>query len=73
MESEMETRSFPQDVDALTAAVVRILTEMGDGMSISLAAKAQARISLEPFADDFLRDLIMPIEDAQRILAEQDE
>ncbi len=72
-EYEMETRSFPQDVDALKHAMARILTEIADGTSISLAAQAQARISFEPFADEYLRDLIMPIEDAHRILAESSE
>jgi hypothetical protein len=69
--------AWDENVEALAAAMLRVLDDMGGGpfsssssTSVCLATKAQARIAYEPFAGTDERAIIMPIEEARRILAE---
>lgn len=62
-----------QEVNDLAEAMWQLLDDMGrNGKSVCLAAKAQARIAYEPFADwtDWDQDMIdtwMSLEDARAI------
>jgi hypothetical protein len=67
----MKADYWPEEIKALVAAMAQILDDMREnGMSCCLATKAQARVAYEPFANPEEKDLIMPIEDARRILEE---
>ena len=58
-------------VAALADAMWQLLDDMGDGTSVCLAAKAEARVAYEPFRDPF--DSLpgwMPLEEARRFLAD---
>lgn len=65
-----------QQVDELAEAMWQILDDMGKhGKSVCLAAKAQARIAYEPFADwtDWDQEMIetwMSLADAKKIVDE---
>lgn len=62
---------WSEDVKALAAAMSQLLDDMGkDGHCVCGAAKAQARIAYEPFADPDEKAFIMPIAEARRILKE---
>lgn len=62
-----------QEVNDLAEAMWQLLDDMGrNGKSVCLAAKAQARIAYDPFADwtDWDQDMIdtwMSLEDARAI------
>lgn len=59
---------------ALVEAMDQLLDDMGPGcQSVSLAAKAQARVAFEPFRDKAEpADWLMSMENAERILRECD-
>jgi hypothetical protein len=61
---------WSEDVEALAAAISRMLEDMREDGMIRPTTWAQARIAYEPFADPNEKGLIMPIEEARRILAE---
>jgi hypothetical protein len=60
-----------QEVLELADAMWQLLDDMGkDGLSVCLAAKAQARIAYEPFVTPFERvayEDMMPLEEALEI------
>ena len=41
----------PEQIEALAEAMWQILDDMGKGISVCRAAKAQARVAYEPFRD----------------------
>ena len=63
-----------EEINDLAEAMWQLLDDMGrNGKSVCLAAKAQARIAYEPFADwtDWNQDMIdtwMSLEDAKAIV-----
>lgn len=63
-----------EDVEALVAAMDQLLDDMGmAGQSVCLAAKAQARVALQPFLEkNDTAEWLMPLDMAQRILEECD-
>ena len=65
---EMETSSFPEDVDALKAAMAAVLGDLSAGLSVTPLTKAQARIAYEAFADDNERAVMMPLEEARKVM-----
>jgi len=68
-----------KEIEVLADAMWQLLDDMGaNGKSVCLAAKAQARIAYEPFADwtDWDQEMIdtwMPLEEAKRIIAAMEE
>jgi hypothetical protein len=62
---------WPEEIQALAAAMSQLLDDMGkEGVSVCIAAKAQARIAYEPFAESDEKESIMQIEVAQKLLQE---
>ncbi len=67
----MKTNSRFEDIDALVSAMGQLLDDMSkDGLSVCRAAKAQARIAYEVFAEDEEKEHLMPLDEARRILKE---
>jgi hypothetical protein len=67
----MKTTSYLEEIETLAAAMAQLLDDMGnEGTSVCLAAKAQARIAYEPFAEPAEKGMLMPLEEAQRIIEE---
>jgi hypothetical protein len=60
-----------KQIQDLIDAMDQLLDDMGvDGQSVCLAAKAQARIAFDPFLDQDCTAYIMPLAEAQAVLAE---
>lgn len=60
-----------REMQPLIDAMDQLLDDMGHaGLSVCLAAKAQARVAFEPFVEPSYADMYMPLEEAKRILAE---
>jgi hypothetical protein len=60
-----------EQISALTDAMDQLLDDMGPkGQSVCLAAKAQARIAFEPFLDPECVEFVMPLSEAQSIVAD---
>lgn len=60
------------EVEYLANAMWQLLDDMGKrGASVCLAAKAEARIAFEPFADDDCPlDNLMTLDEARAVMAE---
>jgi hypothetical protein len=72
---ERNMRYIPDDaLRNLIEAMSQLLDDMGaKGQSVSLTAKAQARVAFEPFNNSAIYELDMPLIEAQTIMNEQDE
>lgn len=57
-----------QQIDDLVDAMEQLLDDMGqEGLSVSMHAKALARIAFQPFMQEYLHDIVMPLKEAERI------
>lgn len=58
-------------IAALVDAMDQLLDDMGHtGQSVCLYAKAKARVAFDPFLDPEAVEFVMPLDEAQKILAE---
>ena len=65
------TMPTTEQIKALAGAMSQLLDDMGpSGQGVCLAAKAQARIAYEPFADPDEFEFIMTIQEALRIISD---